>query len=181
MKKTIVFDHLTANELRNKMNESQSRQQFQRWQVIYLALTRNYPTEEIAGIVGISPGTVHQWVHLYNHKGAEALDLQGRGGRRSAFLSWEEEESLLADLREKATLGEFPISHGIRDKVEKQLRHPVSKDYAYDLLKRHGWRKIAPRPRHPRKNLAAQEEFKKKSRFLWKPPQRLSNRRTSGH
>jgi hypothetical protein len=31
----------------------------------------------------------------------------------------------------------------------------------YNLLHRHGWRKLMPRPFHPKRNLAAQDAFKK--------------------
>jgi hypothetical protein len=30
-----------------------------------------------------------------------------------------------------------------------------------DLLARHGWRKLMPRPHHPQRDLAAQQDFKK--------------------
>ena len=41
--------------------------------------------------------------------------------------------------------------------------------YVYGLLHRHEWRKLGPRPRHPRANLQAQERFKKNSPDSWKP------------
>ncbi|TLD42978.1 MAG: hypothetical protein JETT_0661 [Candidatus Jettenia ecosi] len=31
--------------------------------------------------MGVSAGTVHQWMHQYKHKGPDAFILQGRGGR----------------------------------------------------------------------------------------------------
>jgi hypothetical protein len=31
----------------------------------------------------------------------------------------------------------------------------------YNLLARHGWRKLMPRPFHPRRNRVAQSDFKK--------------------
>ena len=31
----------------------------------------------------------------------------------------------------------------------------------YRLLERHGWRKVVPRPRHPKADVAAQAAFKK--------------------
>ena len=52
----------------------------------------------------------------------------------------------------------------IQNKAEEVLKKPVSIYYAYDLLHRHGWRKVSPRPQHPKSNIEAQEEFKKKFR-----------------
>ena len=37
----------------------------------------------------------------------------------------------------------------------------VARSTVYRLLERHGWRKIVPRPRHPKADVAAQAAFKK--------------------
>jgi hypothetical protein len=40
--------------------------------------------------------------------------------------------------------------------------HATSNSTVYNLLHRHGWRKLMPRPFHPKRDLAAQNAFKKK-------------------
>ena len=174
MRHATVISHLTAKELKQRMKEAERREQFQRWQTIYMMQTGRFQASEVAELVGVSTGTVHQWVFAYNHGGPQALCLQGRGGRRRALLSWEEEEVLLGELREGAGQGWVVIARTVRERVEQQVRHRVSKDYAYDLLHRHGWRKIAPRPKHPQADAASQEAFKKNSPPWWKPPQERS-------
>lgn len=37
----------------------------------------------------------------------------------------------------------------------------VARSTIYRLLERHGWRKVVPRPRHPKADQAAQSAFKK--------------------
>ncbi len=37
----------------------------------------------------------------------------------------------------------------------------VARSTVYRLLERHGWRKVVPRPRHPKADIAAQATFKK--------------------
>jgi hypothetical protein len=49
----------------------------------------------------------------------------------------------------------------IRDNVEKHVGHPVSEKYLYQLLHRHGWRKVEPRPQHVKGDPAAQEAYKR--------------------
>ena len=44
---------------------------------------------------------------------------------------------------------------------EKAIGHETSKSTIYNLLARHGWRKLMPRPFHPRRDIAAQNAFKK--------------------
>ncbi|TLD42975.1 MAG: Degenerate transposase [Candidatus Jettenia ecosi] len=134
------------------MLSSESCQQFQRWQVIYSAATQHLKAEEVNALVGVSAGTVHQWIHRYNHKGPDILILQGRGGRRRELLSWDEEKELLQEVQAKAEQGIIVIAKSIREHATKKVGTEVSKDYAYDLLHRHGWRKIKPRPCHPHTN-----------------------------
>jgi hypothetical protein len=37
----------------------------------------------------------------------------------------------------------------------------TSNSTVYNFLARHGWRKLMPRPFHPKRNIAAQDSFKK--------------------
>ena len=48
-----------------------------------------------------------------------------------------------------------------RKAMEEKLGRTVPLATAYRLLHRHGWRKIAPRPKHPNNDPVAQETFKK--------------------
>jgi len=110
MRHTAVAGHLKPEEIKDRMLSSESRQQFQRWQVIYITVTKRLRAEEVSELVGVCTGTVHQWVHQYNHKGPDVFILQGRGGRRRELLSWNEEEELLEELREKGERGAIVIS-----------------------------------------------------------------------
>ena len=51
----------------------------------------------------------------------------------------------------------------IRAELTAAIGLEVSLAYVYRLLRRHGWRKLAPRPRHVRARAEAQVEFKKNS------------------
>ena len=105
MKRTELVSHLSSEELKKRMLATKSREQFQRWQVIYMMSLGKYYAEEVATLVGITQGTVYQWVYHYNHQGPDSLILEGRGGRRGGLLSWEEEVSLLADISKEASSG----------------------------------------------------------------------------
>lgn len=181
MRKAVIVSHLTPEELKERMLASKDREQFQRWQVIFMMNTQKYRAEEVAELVGVSKGTVYQWIHLYNHKRPDALTLEGRGGRTGGLFTWEEEEALLSEISEKAMQGLVVIAHPIREYVERKLGRAVSKDYAYDLLHRHRWRKVSPRPEHPKVNKEEQEEFKKNSLSSWRPPLKASRKKIRGH
>lgn len=169
MAKTNLEEHLNEKEVLKLMNESRGKEQYQRWQAIYIIMSENMQTVKVAKLLGLSEQTIYKWVYLYNNFGKEALVLKGRGGRRSSYMSVEEEKAFLDEQIKKAQQGLIVIAKSIKEETEKKLGRAVSKDYPYDLLHRHGWRKVVPRPAHPKKNKERQEEFKKNYR-IWLPP-----------
>jgi transposase len=65
--------------------------------------------------------------------------------------------------QQAAGRGQILTAPQLRGELEKLTAHRVSLAYVYRLLHRHGWRKLGPRPRHPRAQPAVQERFKKNS------------------
>ena len=102
MSKIRSAAHLTDEELIIKMETSESRQQFRRWQAVYLIQTQQLSSAEIAEIVRAEPGTVLQ---LYNRKGEEGLKFTGSGGRRRCHMSYDEEISFLKESEKDAGKG----------------------------------------------------------------------------
>ncbi len=129
---------MTPEEMKARMLASDRRWQFQRWQVIYLMSSKGFRAKQTAEVVGVAKGTVYQWVHRYNHHGPEALVLRGRGGRRKGLMSWGEEIALLEQLSREAKRGAVVIARRVREAAQQKLGQKVSKDYAYDVLHRHG-------------------------------------------
>ena len=71
------------------------------------------------------------------------------------------EKALLACFAKAAGAGEMLNIHDLKAAYEQAIGHPTSNSTIYNLLDRHGWRKLMPRPFHPKRNLAAQDAFKK--------------------
>jgi len=136
---------------------------FQRVQCVWLRGRLGLSNEEIALAVGWRPNTVRCLHSRFLRFGEEALVGVGRGGRRHQYLSPEEEERFLAGFLEQAEGGGVLVVAEIKAAYEHAVGHEVPKSTVYRMLARHGWRKIAPRPRHPKGDPATQEEFKKNS------------------
>ncbi|MCX5814392.1 MAG: winged helix-turn-helix domain-containing protein [Proteobacteria bacterium] len=179
MKPTRLMDHLDQEELKKRMKASKDRGQFQRWQCILLT-AKGLHTDVVAEYVGTTPGTVHQWVHLYNHEGPEGFILRPRGGRRFGFLSVDEEKAFLEQILSIAEKGRIITAFAIKTQIEEKVGKSVSKDYLYDILHRQGWRKVMPRPQHHKADKEKQEEFKKNFRSWWQPPRRGSSKKMQG-
>lgn len=74
-----------------------------------------------------------------------------------------EETQLLEKCSELAAEGKVLTVADIRQVFEEELGEKTGHDYIYKLLKRHGWRKVMPRAKHPK---AASEEEQNSSKKL---------------
>lgn len=152
----------SRQELLGRMNSTKDKNEFVKLQTIQLYVFEKKQASEVAKIVGKKVGMIYQIAHRYKKLGIDGLINKPRGGRKWAYMELEEERKLLESLTGDANKGLVIISKIVRNDAEEKLGHPVSADYAEDLLNRHGWRKIMPKPKHPKSSPEEQEEFKKK-------------------
>jgi transposase len=154
----------SVEQLRAWMQEAPDTDSLRRRLAIWLTVLGPYPARQIAGMLGVSTQAVWKWVGEYNRLGPDGLDRQGRGGRRWALLTIEEEMALLARWEARAQAGDVVTAKQLHAEVAAAVGRDVSLAYVYRLLHRHHWRKVAPRPRHTRQDPAARAAFKQTSR-----------------
>jgi transposase len=160
---TRAANHLTLEQVKEKMKESKDTNQLKRWQIVYTALLQPRKAEEIAICVGVSKSLVQKIISRYNRDGIEAIEIKSSGGRYHEYLSIEEEEKFLAPFWKLASQGELTTTREIQRAYEEKVGHYVHETTIYRLIARHGWRKLLPRSRHPKADVEAQEAFKKTS------------------
>jgi transposase len=158
-RKTRAALHLSVEEVKTKMKEDPRSWCRQRWLIIYNALVDPREASEIAKHVGVSVHTVHKVVSLYNKYGVKAVETGGKGGRRNEYLTIEEERELLQPLFERAEKGEIATTAQIKRIFEERAGNEVDESTIYRLLERHGWRKVVPRPFHPKADKEEQRRF----------------------
>jgi transposase len=115
----------------------------------------------IAAAMGVSLSTVNRAHMAFDHGGIQALKPKPIGGRQRENMAVAEEKALLARFAKAAGAGEMLNIHDLKAAYETAIGHQTSNSTIYNLLARHGWRKLMPRPYHPRRDLAAQHHFKK--------------------
>ena len=160
---TRVKPHLSGDEIKEKMKETVGFWRVQRWLVIWNAFVDPRPAKEIAMHLGLSVHTVHNLVSMYNRHGSKGIETPGKGGNKRSYLSFEEESGFLKSLEGKASSGQIATVAEIKSAYEKRVGHSVHKSSIYRMLKRHGWRKVMPRPFHVDSKKDEQESFKKNS------------------
>ena len=107
--------------------------------------------KEIAAIVEMHEKHVSQLVSLFVKEGMKALATDGRKGGNHKNLSFEEESMILKEFEETAISGQIIVVTEIKNKYDKVLGRETKQSFIYSVLKRHGWRKVMPRSKHPKK------------------------------
>jgi len=170
MRTLQLSDHLTNDQLIEKLSSSRGTSDSTRWQILYLVqVVKQVSADIISPLVGLSKPSIYKIVERYNKEGPLAIKCKLRGGRRNALLSVNEEEQLFINLEEQASKGLIKTANDIRQVVELKVGKAVSDDFLWDLLHRNGWKKKMPRPHHPKRDIKQQGEFKKNFLKSWKP------------
>ena len=112
--------------------------------------------EDAAAAAGFHAAYISQLVAKYRDNGLEAISGNHYGGNRRN-MSVEEEAAILAPFKERAEKGELVEVSEIAKAYQAAVDHPVSNGQIYFVLHRHGWRKVMPRSKHPKK--ASEEEI----------------------
>ena len=66
-------------------------------------------------------------------------------------MSYADEEALLAPFKAQAEAGNLVEISEIKEAYRKAVGHSIGTSQIYYVLHRHGWRKVMPRSRHPKK------------------------------
>ena len=134
----------------------------QRQRIQMVLLRENGLTQPaIAEAMGVSLSTVNRAHMAYDQGGIKALKPKPCGGRVRQNMTLLEEKALLSHFAKAAGAGELLNIHDLKQAYEQAIGHATSNSTVYNLLERHGWRKLMPRPFHPKQDLEAQQAFKK--------------------
>src|ERR671919_646605 len=175
---TKAVAHLQVEGIDERIKCTTEAWRRRRWQVIRCALVNPKPAAEIALEIGLARQTVHNLVAAYNRHGPSALETPGRGQRQRAYLSLEQEQAVVDQFLKQSEVGQVSTGLQIKAALETVVGHQVAKSTVYRLLKRHQWRKLVPRPRHPQASAAEQGAFKKTSPSRSRPSSKSETRKT---
>ena len=161
----VTRSELTPAQLRSAACASEEPAQVRRLPAIALVL-EGMPRQQAAERCGMDRQTPRDWVHRYDEAGVAGLRSRPSPGR--APLPTPERK---AELRALVLAGPDPE----RDKVARwrcvDLRAEVARRFGVEVrestigewLHQLGLTRLQPRPYHPKRDLAAQEAYKKTS------------------
>jgi transposase len=94
-------------------------------------------------------------------QGEAILADKPKGGRRHENLTVAQEQQLLAPFLEQAQAGGVLVVAPVPAAYEQMVGRAVHPSVVYRALHRQGWRKIMPRPKHPKASEDVREAFQK--------------------
>lgn len=155
----------TAQRMRVLLREAKNVAEQRRIQAVLMRASDALPPGKIAELTGLSIHTVRVLHSRFLRDGEACLvGRPGRGGRRHSLLSEAQAEELLAAHAPAAAEGGIVVANVFKRDYERIVGHKVALSSVYRLLAKAGWRKLTPRPSHPKKDPAAELAFKKTSR-----------------
>ena len=156
-----VRDHLPLEELRRLAKAIAGKRVWMRYQAVILAV-QGRSAAAIATALGCGVRSVQEWVARYNGGGPEALRERPHTGRPPRLAGPE-----LDRFRRRIEAGPTPedgictfYGPDLRRILEHEFGVLLSLQAVYDLLHRHGFESLMPRPQHKDADEELQAIFK---------------------
>ena len=118
-------------------------------------------------MTGYSLSNIGKLVRTYRAGGLAAI-VESHYGGNHRNMSYEEEAVLLEPFRKKAEAGQMVEVSEIEMAYRQAVGHCIGTSQIYYVLHRHGWRKVMPRSRHPKK--AGEEVIEASKKLTKKSP-----------
>ena len=160
----VTRDDLDSAGLRAAAGTSDAKQARR---LLALALVLDgHPRLFAAQAGGMDRQTLRDWVHRYNAHGIEGLrDTRNKG--RAPALTGEQMRKLQALVLAGPDLAEDSVVRwrcvDLRAQIKARFEVEMHERTVGKLLRRLRMTRLQPRPHHPKRDLAAQEAFKKTS------------------
>ena len=139
-----------VDELKQALKDKSNAPHHRKIQALIL-YSENHNLTAAAKSVGFVHQTVRNLLNRYLEGGLERLFSDNRGGRHRSYLTLEEEQVFLEEQMKRSTNGDFVTVQEMFEAYQKRVGRKTTREGFYALLKRHGWRKVNPRPEHPKK------------------------------
>ena len=157
------FPPETIECLEALLTETGSIYEFKKIQTVYFRAKYDYSASKIAQLVGLKLQTVKNIHSAYLKDGPTSLKSSNGspGGRNISYLTEEQENVFLAEFELQGKQGKIREIARIHAALQQKVGIEIPLSTTYRMLHRHGWKKLVPRPKHPKSDKKAQEDFKK--------------------
>lgn len=160
-----LYPHLSVGELALRYRTCRDAGEKTRWQALWLYAQQPSPSH-VAQHTGFSRHWVYQLVRRYNQEGPSSLRdrrYDNQSGRQRAILSPEEQQVLGQALQQRPPDGGLWTAPKVARWVQAHTGKSMAEVTAWTYLRRLGFSRQGPRPRHTRAASAQEQVAFKKS------------------
>ena len=150
------FTAAQCQEIKDAMKGTYAGHVYKRLLALKLRAVEQYDNEKAGQIADIHATTVSRIVSRYQSEGLQAI-VGKRHNHGKRYMTIEQETEFLSQFLCTADAGQVIEVQQIHKAYEKAVGHQVAKGTIYYMLHKHGWRKVMPRSKHPKK--ASEEEI----------------------
>lgn len=142
---------MTDEQLADWVREAPTLDAYKKRLAIWLTRRGPFHAHRVSELLQVSKQAVWLWIKQYNQGGPDSLDRKGRGGRRRAYLSLDEERALVERLQAQVAKGQARKAKELLPEVLEAVGQNVSVAYVYRLMQRHERRRGAAGAKSARK------------------------------
>jgi transposase len=161
-------EHLES--ARQQRDRALSADQLRQALAVLLPLELGLTLEQVAHVLGRSKGATctMRTRFMARQQDPSRAPRSKNQLRNRAHASLAQEAQWLDELLAEAAEGGVVVVPALKPRLEQKLGKSVSLTTLYNMLHRHGWRKLAPDTAHPQGNPQAREDWKKNSPAIWR-------------
>ena len=146
----IVFEATSEEEIVKELKKKHTAHVYKRLMALKLKMVDQLTNVQAGKLVGLHETSVSRLIQRYKAEGIEAIiGIRHNHGKR--YMTREEEVAFLAKYKLESESGHVVEVGEIHRAYEETVGHPVTRNAIYYLLHKHGWRKVMPRSKHPKK------------------------------
>ena len=159
--------YISEEEVREieRIRKSNRDKTIDKWLEVLLLHAAGKSRWEISTKTGFKKPYISELVGEYRREGLEHFAKKHyKGNNRN--MSFEEEAALLEVFKKAAEAGQIVEVSAIKTAYEQALGRSLENSHGqiYNVLARHGWRKVMPRSKHPKKASDEEVDASKKLR-----------------
>jgi len=132
-----IHPWLSDDDLAKWVREAPSQDAYKKRLAIWLTRRGPFHAHRVSDLLQVSKQAVWLWIKQYNQGGPDSLDRKGRGGRRRAYLSLDQERALVERLQSQVSRGQAKKAKELLPEVLEAVGQNVSVAYVYRLMQRH--------------------------------------------
>ena len=162
--KMIKISEQEYKQIKEAAKKNKNKRVDKKLQVLIMR-HENKGNDEISAKTGYNVRYITTLMGQYKKQGLEEF-IRIKQTSHNRNLSEEQEAKILARFEEAADAGHELTVSEIRKGLESALGRETASSYVYRVLKRHKWRKVMPRPKHPKAAAKEEQDSSKKLKSI---------------